>query len=94
MLLALEDAGAPSFDRRAGESERPSELRTSDRKSMMRFMGCPLNLFGGVSSLISSSPALCVVLIGWMGGVLGCIFSAIYAFAAGGYVEERGVVVW
>ncbi|KAF8610331.1 hypothetical protein BDV93DRAFT_430053 [Ceratobasidium sp. AG-I] len=47
LLLALDDAGAPSFDRRAGESERPSELRTSDRKSMMRFMGCPLNLFGG-----------------------------------------------
>jgi hypothetical protein len=48
LLLSLEDAGAPSFDRRAGESERPSELRTSDRKSMMRFMGCPLNLFGAV----------------------------------------------
>ncbi|KAG8745970.1 late secretory pathway protein avl9 [Ceratobasidium sp. 414] len=47
LLLALEDAGAPSFDRRAGNTERPSELRTSDRKSMMRFMGCPLNLFGG-----------------------------------------------
>ncbi|KAG9101506.1 late secretory pathway protein avl9 [Ceratobasidium sp. 370] len=46
LLLALEDAGAPSFDRRAGDTERPSELRTSDRKSMMRFMGCPLNLFG------------------------------------------------
>ncbi|KAG9128479.1 late secretory pathway protein avl9 [Ceratobasidium sp. 392] len=46
LLLALEDAGAPSFDRRSGNTERPSELRTSDPKSMMRFMGCPLNLFG------------------------------------------------
>ncbi|QRW14942.1 Late Secretory pathway protein AVL9 [Ceratobasidium sp. AG-Ba] len=46
LLLALEDAGAPSFDRRATDTERPSELRTSDRKSLMRFMGCPLNLFG------------------------------------------------
>ncbi|KAF8758789.1 Transport protein Avl9 [Rhizoctonia solani] len=47
LLLALEDAGAPAFDRRAGQTERPSELKTSDRKSMMRFMGLPLNLFGG-----------------------------------------------
>ncbi|KAH7340653.1 transport protein Avl9-domain-containing protein [Rhizoctonia solani] len=47
LLLALEDAGAPAFDRRAGQTERPSELRTSDRKSMLRFMGLPLNLFGG-----------------------------------------------
>ncbi|CAE6518577.1 unnamed protein product [Rhizoctonia solani] len=47
LLLALEDAGAPAFDRRAGQTERPSELKTSDRKSMLRFMGLPLNLFGG-----------------------------------------------
>ncbi|CAE6455141.1 unnamed protein product [Rhizoctonia solani] len=47
LLLALEDAGAPAFDRRVGQTERPSELRTSDRKSMLRFMGLPLNLFGG-----------------------------------------------
>ncbi|CCO28805.1 Late secretory pathway protein AVL9 AltName: Full=APL2 VPS1 synthetic lethal protein 9 [Rhizoctonia solani AG-1 IB] len=50
LLLALEDAGAPAFDRRAGQTERPSELKTSDRKSMMRFMGLPLNLFGGLET--------------------------------------------
>ncbi|KAG8734065.1 late secretory pathway protein avl9 [Ceratobasidium sp. 423] len=50
LLLALEDAGAPAFDRRAGQTERPSELRTSDRKSMLRFMGLPLNLFGGLET--------------------------------------------
>ncbi|PVG01634.1 hypothetical protein CPB86DRAFT_773208 [Serendipita vermifera] len=46
LLQTLEDCGAPNLATRAPTLSQPSELRTSDRKSMLDFMGLPLDLFG------------------------------------------------
>ncbi|KAG5717564.1 Late secretory pathway protein avl9, partial [Termitomyces sp. T112] len=42
----LDDCGSPQLAARAPTLERPSSLKTSDPKSMMAFMGLPLDLFG------------------------------------------------
>ncbi|KAG8903085.1 late secretory pathway protein avl9 [Tulasnella sp. 403] len=46
LLLGLEDAASPNLDRREKDTEKPTELRTSDRSSLMRYLGLPLNVFG------------------------------------------------
>ncbi|KAH7925580.1 hypothetical protein BV22DRAFT_1195061 [Leucogyrophana mollusca] len=46
LLQTLEDCGSPPLAARAPTLSRPSSLRTSDRKSMMAYMGLPLDLFG------------------------------------------------
>ncbi|KAG8930853.1 late secretory pathway protein avl9 [Tulasnella sp. 418] len=46
LFLAMEDAASPNLDRREHENMVPTELRTSDRSSLMRYMGLPLNVFG------------------------------------------------
>lgn len=46
LLQTLEDCGDPNLARRAPTLKKPSELRTSDRQSMMEFMGLPLDIFG------------------------------------------------
>ena len=48
LLLALEDCGDPSLDSRAATLERATEFKSSDRKSVLRFMGLPLEIFGKV----------------------------------------------
>ncbi|KIO17080.1 hypothetical protein M407DRAFT_33258, partial [Tulasnella calospora MUT 4182] len=46
LLLALEDTASPNLDRRSKDTSKPTELRTSDRNSLMRYLGLPLNVFG------------------------------------------------
>lgn len=46
LLLALQDCGDPSMDKQSSVRSKAESLKTSDRKSLMRFMGLPLHLFG------------------------------------------------
>ena len=46
LLLSLEDAGSPAMDKQSSKRKRAESLKTSDRKSLLRFMGLPLHLFG------------------------------------------------
>ncbi|KAG8826375.1 late secretory pathway protein avl9 [Serendipita sp. 401] len=46
LLQTLEDSGSPQLATRAPKLKKPTELRTSDRQSMLNFMGLPLDLFG------------------------------------------------
>ena len=49
LLQTLEDSGSPPLASRASTlSGPPSSLKTSDRKSMLQFVGFPLDLFGKV----------------------------------------------
>ncbi|KAF8799370.1 hypothetical protein BYT27DRAFT_7201608 [Phlegmacium glaucopus] len=46
LLQTLDDCGSPPLAARAPTLTRPTSLRTSDHKSMMAFMGLPLDIFG------------------------------------------------
>lgn len=46
LLLNLTDAGDPALDFRSARPSRPTSLRTSDRNSLLRYMGLPLHTFG------------------------------------------------
>ncbi|KAE8269743.1 hypothetical protein A4X09_0g2609 [Tilletia walkeri] len=45
LLASLQDAGLPNLDTRTSTRAPAESLRTSDRKSLLRFLGLPLNLF-------------------------------------------------
>lgn len=49
LLLALEDCGAPQLAEREKTLKRATEFKSSDRQSLLKFMGLPLDLFGKVS---------------------------------------------
>ncbi|KII90891.1 hypothetical protein PLICRDRAFT_549534 [Plicaturopsis crispa FD-325 SS-3] len=46
LLQTLDDCGSPPLAARAPTLSKPSSLRTSDHKSMMAYMGLPLDIFG------------------------------------------------
>ncbi|KAK0565385.1 hypothetical protein OC861_003797 [Tilletia horrida] len=46
LLASLQDAGLPTLDSRTSTRVKAESLRTSDRKSLLRYLGLPLNLFG------------------------------------------------
>ncbi|KAI0632312.1 transport protein Avl9-domain-containing protein [Trametes polyzona] len=46
LLQNLDDCGSPPLASRAQTLTRPTSLKTSDPKSMMAYMGLPLDLFG------------------------------------------------
>lgn len=46
LLTQLEDAASPLLDERAKHVTRPTSLRTSDKGSLIRYLGLPLNIFG------------------------------------------------
>ncbi|KAJ7274193.1 transport protein Avl9-domain-containing protein [Mycena rebaudengoi] len=46
LLQTLDDCGSPPLAARAPTLSRPTELRTSDHKSMMAYTGLPLDIFG------------------------------------------------
>lgn len=46
LLQHLEDCGSPPLASRAPVLSRPTSLKTSDNKSMMAYLGLPLDLFG------------------------------------------------
>jgi hypothetical protein len=50
LLQHLEDCGSPPLAARSRTLERPNSLRTSDRKSMMAYLGLPLDIFGKARS--------------------------------------------
>jgi hypothetical protein len=49
LLQTLDDCGSPPLASRAPTLSPPTSLRTSDHKSMMAYMGLPLDIFGKVS---------------------------------------------
>ena len=57
LLQNLDDCGSPPLAARAPTLTRPSSLKTSNHKSMMAYLGLPLDLFGKacVSLLVSNS---------------------------------------
>ena len=46
LLQTLDDCGSPPLAARAQTLQRATSLRTSDHKSMMAYMGLPLDIFG------------------------------------------------
>ncbi|EGG13046.1 uncharacterized protein MELLADRAFT_87009 [Melampsora larici-populina 98AG31] len=46
LLVNLEDSGSPMLAERAQHMSRPSSLQTSDRQSLLRYFGLPLDIFG------------------------------------------------
>ncbi|KAF9262933.1 hypothetical protein L218DRAFT_1077588 [Marasmius fiardii PR-910] len=46
LLQTLDDCGSPPLATRAKTLERPTELKTSNQKSMRRYLGLPLDIFG------------------------------------------------
>ncbi|KAI0059582.1 hypothetical protein BV25DRAFT_1828836 [Artomyces pyxidatus] len=46
LLQTLEDCGSPPLATRASTIARPTSLKTSDRKSLLAYLGLPLDLFG------------------------------------------------
>jgi hypothetical protein len=48
MLQNLEDCGSPPLATRAPNLTRPTSLKTSNHKSMIAYLGLPLDLFGKV----------------------------------------------
>ena len=48
LLHNLDDSGSPPLAYRAQTLQRPNFLKTSDPKSMLAYMGLPLDLFGKV----------------------------------------------
>ncbi|OCF77551.1 hypothetical protein I204_01541 [Kwoniella mangroviensis CBS 8886] len=45
LLMSLKDSGSPDLDMKKTKV-RPTSLRTSDRSSLLRYMGLPLQVFG------------------------------------------------
>ncbi|KAL8788806.1 MAG: hypothetical protein Q9213_001477 [Squamulea squamosa] len=46
LLSQLHDCASPDLDARASDSLPPSSLKTSDRSSLLAYMGLPLHIFG------------------------------------------------
>ncbi|GAA6005131.1 Avl9p [Rhodotorula paludigena] len=46
LLTALDDAASPTLDERAKRSTRATSLKTSDKYSLIRYLGLPLDVFG------------------------------------------------
>ena len=88
LLLALEDAASPNLDRREHNATKPSELRTSDRSSLMRYLGLPLNIFGRVRRF-----SVLGVLSRLTSGT-GCVFSALLAIATSRHAQNAIMALW
>ncbi|KPV73583.1 uncharacterized protein RHOBADRAFT_54788 [Rhodotorula graminis WP1] len=46
LLTALDDAASPVLDQRSHRLTKPTSLKTSDKYSLIRYLGLPLNIFG------------------------------------------------
>jgi hypothetical protein len=46
LLLSLQDAASPTMDKQTSKRKQAESLKTSDRRSLLRYMGLPLHLFG------------------------------------------------
>ncbi len=76
MLQTLDDCGSPPLAARAPTLSRPTSLKTSDHKSMLAFMGLPLDIFGKVRVCFA-----CVGLADLTRFVIGRILSTLFALA-------------
>lgn len=63
LLTNLEDSASPALDERSQRRKKPSSLKTSDKYSLIRYLGLPLDVFGKVSQFLGGS------LILWPKGV-------------------------
>ncbi|TKA52108.1 hypothetical protein B0A53_04768 [Rhodotorula sp. CCFEE 5036] len=46
LLTNLEDSASPALDERSQRRKKPSSLKTSDKYSLIRYLGLPLDVFG------------------------------------------------
>lgn len=46
LLAHLQDAASPDLDAKSQAVEPPTSLRTSDKQSLLRYLGLPLHIFG------------------------------------------------
>lgn len=46
LIMALDDCAEPELDSYATKTARPSSLRSSDRKSLLAYVGLPVQIFG------------------------------------------------
>ena len=53
--MNLDDAAVPELDDCAKRIKRSTELRTSDKQSLLKYLGLPLNIFGAVSHVTRPS---------------------------------------
>ncbi|KAI0685340.1 transport protein Avl9-domain-containing protein [Cytidiella melzeri] len=73
LLQNLDDCGSPPLATRAARLSRPTELKTSDPKSMLAYMGLPLDLFGQASHMKALSSDTCLTRVGWLCGTTNSI---------------------
>lgn len=52
LLRSLQDCAGPDLDGYEKSLSKPTSLRTSDRNSLLSYMGLPLQIFGKVESPI------------------------------------------
>jgi hypothetical protein len=81
LLQNLQDCAGPELDTYARGLKKPTSMRTSDRNSLLSYMGLPLQIFGKVCRGFFASPALfclCASGLVWSGlvwfvsGLTGC----------------------
>ena len=80
LLQNLDDCGSPPLAFRAQTLTRPNSLRTSDRKSMMAYMGLPLDLFGNVGRVSRTNNETMLIIAFSLGA--GRVLSTVFASAA------------
>lgn len=51
LIRNLQDCADPELDHYVRSLEKPTSLRTSDRNSLLNYMGLPLQIFGKVWSV-------------------------------------------
>ena len=59
LLSHLQDCAGPELDNNEKTLLRPTSLRTSDRNSLLSYMGLPLQIFGKVSRRRACPRLLC-----------------------------------
>ncbi|EJD45652.1 hypothetical protein AURDEDRAFT_87548 [Auricularia subglabra TFB-10046 SS5] len=70
LLQTLDDCGSPPLAARAPTLSRPTSLRTSDRRSMLAYLGLPLDVFGKDAFFQPYLPLQQIDLLGETGGWL------------------------
>lgn len=89
LLQTLQDSGSPPLANRAPTLTRPTELRTSDRRSMMAYTGLPLDIFGKVLEIHRRDRTRTEIF------VIGCVFPAIYSTSATRHDErDKELALW
>jgi Transport protein Avl9 len=89
LLQTLDDCGSPPLASRAPTLSRPTSLRTSDHKSMMAYLGLPLDIFGKVCVCVSKMSFRDIY---WL---LGRLLPALPTAATDGHAEgDQQLALW